>query len=261
MSRKITMVDLAAMCEVSVATVSYVLNDKQGARVSEATRQKILQMANLYMYRSNPYAKSLATGEMHNVLFFYNEDNFALARAEILDVINQLCVILRPHKYNIITAPSNLIAKYNYVDAIITYRIDKDTFKKLGDLNFIPLISIDCIIQDNLFFEINNSFNNINDKEATYLALPYKDETTTNLLKSKGDVIFINNFNELHNVLTTPLKHIVCLSLEIHNYLQSLNIKHEYIELNNQDKFDAVLKALKLAIDREEVDVHQYLID
>lgn len=163
MNKKITMLDIAKMCNVSVATVSYVLNKKENSRIPERTKQKILQIANLYMYRSNPYARSLATGEIHNILFFYSENIFSLYKAEILNFINRLSECLRPYKYNLTIAPNNMITKYNYVDAIITYRIDKDTFKKLGELNFIPLISVDCLIDDNLFFEINNSFEQVND--------------------------------------------------------------------------------------------------
>ena len=153
MKKKITMQDIAKMCGVSVASVSYVLNDKKDSRITEATKQKILQIANLYMYRSNPYARSLATGEIHNILFFYGENDFPLYQAEVLRFINHLSTHLRPYKYNITIAPNNMIAKYNYVDAIITYRVDKETFTKLGELNFIPLISVDCLIEDNLFFE------------------------------------------------------------------------------------------------------------
>ncbi len=263
MNKKVTMSDIAKMCNVSVASVSYVLNQKENSRISEETKQKILQMANLYMYRSNPYARSLATGEMHNILFFYEEIDFYLYKADILNFMNQLSTYLRPFKYNIIVAPNNQITKYNYVDAIITYRIDKTTFKKLGEINFIPLISLDCVINDNLFFEINNSFNNVlNENNFIYLSFPYKDEKITNFLKNKANIYFIDNLNTLNDVLNNNLdKTIFCLNHELSSYLDSINVKHTYLELNNSSKFKAISDALNYSINREETSTHQFIID
>ena len=48
--KKATVRDIAREAGVSVATVSYVLNDKQDTKISEATRKKVLQIANLLNY-------------------------------------------------------------------------------------------------------------------------------------------------------------------------------------------------------------------
>lgn len=258
--KKITMVDIANMCNVSVATVSYVLNNKQNSRIPETTRQKILQIANLYMYRSNPYARSLATGESHNILFFYGDNPFSLYRAEVLKFINYLSKFLRPYKYNIIIAPNNMIAKYNYVDAIITYRIDKDTFKKLGEINFIPLISVDCYVDDPLFFEINNSFKAINNNKVLYLSLPYQDEKITKMLNDKG-VVFIDNYDKLFEIIKNNTRPLICLNYEVSQYLESLKIEHTFLDIDNHAKFEAIIESLNYSINREDVDKHQYIIN
>jgi LacI family transcriptional regulator len=51
--------DIARIAEVSVATVSYVLNKKEGSRISEATKKKILEVAKNINYTPNKIAKSL----------------------------------------------------------------------------------------------------------------------------------------------------------------------------------------------------------
>lgn len=51
--------DIARIAEVSVATVSYVLNQKEGSRISEATKKKILEVAQEINYTPNKIAKSL----------------------------------------------------------------------------------------------------------------------------------------------------------------------------------------------------------
>ncbi|WBV53041.1 LacI family DNA-binding transcriptional regulator [Chryseobacterium gambrini] len=51
--------DIARIAEVSVATVSYVLNKKEGSRISEATKTRILEVAKSINYTPNKIAKSL----------------------------------------------------------------------------------------------------------------------------------------------------------------------------------------------------------
>lgn len=51
--------DIARIAGVSVATVSYVLNKKEGSRISEATKVKILEVAETINYTPNKIAKSL----------------------------------------------------------------------------------------------------------------------------------------------------------------------------------------------------------
>lgn len=51
--------DIARIAGVSVATVSYVLNRKEGSRISEATQKKILEVAENINYTPNKIAKSL----------------------------------------------------------------------------------------------------------------------------------------------------------------------------------------------------------
>lgn len=51
--------DIARIVGVSVATVSYVLNRKEGSRISEATKNKILEVAKEVNYTPNRIARSL----------------------------------------------------------------------------------------------------------------------------------------------------------------------------------------------------------
>ncbi|WES99308.1 LacI family DNA-binding transcriptional regulator [Chryseobacterium arthrosphaerae] len=55
--------DIAKLAGVSVATVSYVLNKKEGQRISEETREKIFKIAETINYTPNKIAKSLKTNK------------------------------------------------------------------------------------------------------------------------------------------------------------------------------------------------------
>jgi LacI family transcriptional regulator len=60
--RLVTMRDVAEAAGVSVATVSLVLNDKQGARIGTDTRQRVRRAIRDLGYRPNALAKTLVSG-------------------------------------------------------------------------------------------------------------------------------------------------------------------------------------------------------
>lgn len=58
----VTMRDVAKSAGVSVATVSHVVNNKPGARIGEATRQRVQNAVSRLGYRPNALAKTLSIG-------------------------------------------------------------------------------------------------------------------------------------------------------------------------------------------------------
>ncbi|MFD2026105.1 LacI family DNA-binding transcriptional regulator [Promicromonospora aerolata] len=68
--RRITQTDVAAMAGVSQATVSFVLNGSTpaGVRISEETRQRVLDAIRITGYTANPAAQRLAGGGLAQIL-------------------------------------------------------------------------------------------------------------------------------------------------------------------------------------------------
>ncbi|WP_205875736.1 LacI family DNA-binding transcriptional regulator [Mycobacterium camsae] len=64
-----TTADVARLAEVSTATVSYVLNNAQGRRISPQTRDAVNRAAKLLGYRPNIAARNLARGKGGVVLY------------------------------------------------------------------------------------------------------------------------------------------------------------------------------------------------
>ncbi|MEV4117068.1 LacI family DNA-binding transcriptional regulator [Nonomuraea sp. NPDC049695] len=66
--KRITSSDVARAAGVSRATVSFVLNDKPGMRITEETRRRVLEAARDLDYRPHASARSLAAGRSDVVL-------------------------------------------------------------------------------------------------------------------------------------------------------------------------------------------------
>lgn len=65
MEKKVTIRDVAREAGVSVATVSYVLNNRSDQKISAETKKKVLQIANLLQFTPSYAAKILTTGKSH----------------------------------------------------------------------------------------------------------------------------------------------------------------------------------------------------
>ena len=74
MKNNITIKDVAREAGVSVATVSYVINERNDKRISDKTRKKVLQVINLLGYTPNQSAKALATNRRGMVALYVTPD-------------------------------------------------------------------------------------------------------------------------------------------------------------------------------------------
>ena len=253
MKKKITLSELAKLCGCSSATVSYVLNGREDQRISEATKEKILQMANLYQYNINSYAQALATGTTNTILLFYEDNDFSFAKADTLCFINDLSLFLDKNNLKLIIAPNTEIKRYSNVDAIITYRVSIDTFNKLSTINYSPIIAIDTLVTDSLFYCINNDYDFLSDsKDIKYAAIPFGDEELNTYLKNKFNIDFISSFSDLMKLINSNYDNIVTFSHELSLVLKFTGKNVKYLNLNTSSKFNEIVEAIHHAINHDE---------
>jgi len=103
MKKRVTSLDVAKAAGVSRATVSYVLNNKAGAKVSAATAGKVLTVSKKIGYFPDFAATSLKTHQAFSVGVVSGYDISELRLVQILQGIKN---VLSRHNYNILLCSS-----------------------------------------------------------------------------------------------------------------------------------------------------------
>lgn len=156
---RVTIKDVASAAGVSIATVSYVLNNTPGQSIGEETRKKVLQFANLLGYECNIMARYLATGKT-NVVSLVIKDIDGLGAQYYFKLITELSRLLyrKNLTLRIVDYTDAMIASGDTCDAYITVALSEKEFREFADTKYNPVIAIDSIFDDFLFYRINDNY-------------------------------------------------------------------------------------------------------
>lgn len=125
----VTIKEIANICNVSVATVSNIINDK--GKVSEATRQRVLKVIEELNYTPNTVAKNLKTKNTRSIGVIA-EDMTVFALPDIIDGITEYC---EKEDYQILLINLRLYKKYAdayYQDDSYKEDVYKEIYKLLA---------------------------------------------------------------------------------------------------------------------------------
>ena len=165
--KKATVRDIAAKAGVSVATVSYVLNDKKDTKISEATRKKVLQVANLLNYSIPEKYKNVdAQQGVYTIGVMYElKPDTPSRNMEIMSLINLLAerFIRIGFSFQLIPIESEaeLSKPVQGLDGIIAFDLESKAFKQMSNQYFIPILCLDMIINDFLFYQIHTDMESL----------------------------------------------------------------------------------------------------
>lgn len=152
--KRYTIQDIADAVGVSKATVSYVLNDKPGARVSDQTRSRILHVANLYNYAPNLRAKYLAAPLDNPVGLAFGgaQPWMETAYAPLVHaLVRRLNAAGR--QVMLFHADDLAAAQTNYpVDALVAVNLSQTAIRSLSGRLFVPFVLVDAFTEDSLFY-------------------------------------------------------------------------------------------------------------
>lgn len=159
--KKATMRDIADLCSVSVATVSYVISNSEKEHIRHETRIKVLEAANRLNYvpvhnRCMMHQKSNLIG----IIINWNKRNTSSKKMLYYDLAVELQMKLALLGYDTIIATTkafeedaDIISKRS-LDAAFIIDICTEDVRKVTTKYYVPILFLDCEINDPPFCRI-----------------------------------------------------------------------------------------------------------
>lgn len=173
MGRRMTIKDVAREANVSVATVSYVLNGKDN--ISSDTQQRVRNAVTKLGYVTNLSARSMTTNESRliGVVIPQTEpgERLLFHNAFYSEMVGSIEYHARQQGYHILITGSNAdedylrIVKQRDLEGLIIVGIYPDAFYSELKKSQIPIVLVDSYCQDFYFHNVQ-----INDRYGGYLA-------------------------------------------------------------------------------------------
>lgn len=258
---KITIKDVARLADVSVATVSYIVNGIHDDRYTPDTKRKVLQIVNLYNYQPSRLAQSFALSKSRNVIILTDKHQSILQKAESYDFLRLFGKAFERLGYNPIIQTYSENTRIDMADAITCVGMEEEKFRKFARENFVPLISVDGKINDELFFQIYQDFKHVlsegekkfgKDNFTVVLVDMYNQTLKEEIRGLSDNFVFIDG-NDLSKL---PKGNVVT----VHSSLKSVYEMGEsdllYVPANTQARVEAILDCFKKATERVQGTIH-----
>ncbi|HEY8389741.1 MAG TPA: LacI family DNA-binding transcriptional regulator [Clostridia bacterium] len=272
MQKRPTNKDVARMAGVSVATVSYVINGVKDKHVSEATRKKVLHAINFLNYSPNLHAVNLSSKNVQNIIAVRTSKSTCFwQEVETLCFLQHFSKALSQQNDNHILSylPDKSVAQIN-ADACLCIDFSREEFYALSNENFIPIIVVDSLLDDPVFYQVIFDYAKMKTAAQTYFNSPYTficpDLANAELKKSISeifdDVLF---YHDLSDAVTLKPKHKNILIA--HSSLLGLFEKtteynvYKYVDENIYDKrAKSILNCIQNAINRTAIQNPEHFI-
>ncbi|MCH5154299.1 MAG: LacI family DNA-binding transcriptional regulator [Clostridiales bacterium] len=250
---RVTIKDVATAAEVSIATVSYVLNNTPGQSISEDTRKKVLQFANLLGYECNVMAKYLASGKS-NTISVLIKDVKPFAAQYYMKLLTELSRLLWRQNLGLkIVDYSDGFKRNTDCDAYITVALTEKEFREFADTKYMPVIAIDSVFDDFLFYRINDDYETMYKTakaetgmdKVVLLAFELPEEVFRSAAAVFDEVKTVNSLCDLYELDSQTC--YVTLSSAIYDSIpksQNIRLQSSSFALKASAAADAVAKAI-----------------
>ena len=121
--KNVTAKDIANACGISQATVSYVINNKEGKKISDATRQLVLETARQLNYVPNSTARSMRTSRSMSIGIVSGRNNLSLGFSHVLRGVKEYLDSVG-YSITLLNDDSGDIDQHEYVRYYRSSRID-----------------------------------------------------------------------------------------------------------------------------------------
>ena len=150
-------------------------------------------------------------------------------------------------------------------DAIIAYNTDLKSFREIAEANYVPLIAVDCIPNDTLFFQVTTDYEKLKieaqekfGENYTFVAISPLDESVKSEAHNAfNEAVFINSLSELKHITTG--NNIVTTDKVIAEYFNTGKCIL-FPETLAEEKCRQVLSCMERVLQRIPFDTHFYKI-
>mgnify|MGYP000853085996 CR=1 FL=1 len=263
-TKKPTIRDVAKAAGVSVATVSYVINDKKSESISEQTIKKVKQSINLLGFVPNQAARSLTKRQTFNVAFISSPELTYLQKLDLMNFLEPFSAYLLTRGYNLLYIYQTNIEEIKDVDAIICYNMEKEQFYALGDVNIVPMIAIDMVLNDPIFYQINKDYEAIYNYAATefghdnYTLItikPHHSAVTLMMNEVFKNIIYVSLLEDVIDIINNNRNlNILLIDPTLFNVFKAISPKTNvvYYNLRFNERYEKIFDTIQAAINRSE---------
>ncbi len=205
MKKKVTLKEIAKEADVSVATVSYVLNKVANQTISKDTRKRVFEATQKLEYIQNLTAKSLVKGEtkLIGILFTTKDSDIVSKYLSYSGFTQRLEQMLFQKGYHVLISHVDLenpqfdIIFERKLDGVFLIDANEATFYSISEKFHYgaPLIVVDSFIDDSLFhkvlIDIEKVILNIKkmgEKEFIILHEPFHNEKMSVKIKNLASI-------------------------------------------------------------------------
>lgn len=159
----VRMKDIAREANVSMATVSYILNDVKNQKISADTRERVLDACKRMGYLPNLAARTLAT-KKSGLIGILNVKNPEVSSPwqdfNYCKFLNQLENTLSENGYHTlftnvdINNPELNVILQRELDGVILLNIREEMFYRISKIFNVPIIIVDGYFEDTLFHKV-----------------------------------------------------------------------------------------------------------
>ena len=193
--KQVTIDDIAREAGVSTATVSYIVNGRKDVKISEETRKKVLQICNLRQYTPSPIARQLAGKKNTLVGICAPQSSYPAQNARYYALVHALQERLQEQGCGVLLlapAPSREAPLQEGLEGIVCIDLTEEEFFALKESCFVPIVAVDMIVPDPLFFKVYTDHGAViaaakellHSEKITYVAYPYRNAPYLNDLKA-----------------------------------------------------------------------------
>lgn len=260
--------DVAKLAGVSVATVSYVVNGREDQHISEETKKKVYQAINFLNYTPNPYAVGLNTKQLQSIVIRSSENVSAFMEYEILHFMRLFNAECEERGYQL-NYSTDKRATQIAASACICFDMPNSEFHKLGNENYIPVIAVDGMINDPIFYQINPDYDKLyaaakryfGGDDFVYICIKPLNEKIENKINSVfPKTMFVSSTDDIRQPL--DCKNILISQSylsDVFNAISGFNVFMYDEHLKRRGKI--IMECISKAIDRLNVlDEDHYII-